>query len=71
MRNHDFLPPSSFDSAITNYLSLELHFEAYSVAHPTIGAGRTGGDSTHDALASGIVISKDERRINLRISCNE
>jgi hypothetical protein len=71
MRNHHFLPPSSFDSVITIYLSLEPHFEAYSVAHTTIWAGRIGSDSTHDALASVIVISKDEWRINLRINCNE
>jgi hypothetical protein len=60
MRNHHFLPPSSFNSAITIYLSLEPHFEAYSVAHPTTWAGRTGSDLTHDAIVSAIVIRKDE-----------
>jgi len=70
MRNYHFLSPSSFDSVITIYLSLEPYFEAYSVAHTTIWAGRIGSDPTHDAIASVIMISKDERRINLRISCN-
>jgi hypothetical protein len=41
------------------------------VAHTTIWAGRIGDDSIHDAFVSVIVISKDERRINLRINCNE
>jgi hypothetical protein len=71
MRNHHFLPPSSFDSVITISLSLELHFEAYGVAHPIIWDGQIGSDSSHDAYASVIVISKDEQQINLRINCYE
>jgi hypothetical protein len=41
------------------------------VANPTIWAGRIGNDSIHGTLASVIVISKDEQRINFRISCKE
>jgi hypothetical protein len=41
------------------------------VAHTTIWDGRFGSDSSHDAFASVIVISKDEQQINLRINYDE